>query len=916
LGAFDLLSERILKTLDELGIESETRAQEEAIPPIMDGEHALVIAPTGVGKTEAALLPLMEKLLNNDGPGFKILYITPLRALNRDMIRRIQFFADHLNFSVAVRHGDTSTKERTRQSKDPPDILITTPETLQIMFTGHRLRSALSNVEHVVVDELNELAVDERGSQLSLALERLVNLSGREFQRVGLSATVGSPEKVMRFLLGMEREGKIVQIKGQRDIDLQIIYPETRKGDQELADIMRCELEKASAVRVCRDLMDAHRSTLLFVNTRDSAESLTSCFHLWDPDYPIGVHHGSLSREARMDVEERFKDGELKALICTSSMELGLDLGETDLVIQYQSPRQVTRLTQRVGRSGHSVGLTSKGVVIATREDDIAESAVISVRTLNRDLEATDIPEKPISVLANQLISAVHSERKLDMRSFYDLAKRTYPFRDLSWGEYVDMVEQLAEIRVVWKEGEEIGKRRSSLRYFYENISMIPDEKTFLLKDISKNAIVGTLDESFVASNIELGGVVTLQGKAWRVIDLEEETVLAQPVADLGMIPDWSGEDIPVPYEVSQDVGLLRVEGIQDVPMVDDHAKDLFKEYVDSQSDHELASNDRVVIEMQGDTAVVNACFGSQVNETLGRLITALLSARVGESVAIHTDPYRVMMKLPRRLPPSMIEDILVETDPRHLEGILERAIKRSSFFRWRFLHVAKKFGAVRKEVDYRSLSLNRLMETFENTPIFHEAVDKIFRDNLDVTLTEEVLRKIQEGRIEVMISRAGISPMGEAGLDKHMELMDTSRVSRAVLESFKERLGSETLHLKCLKCGNHRKRRVKDINKPHCPVCGSAMIAPLSGYHDTSVLDRSPEDLSAQEKKTVREYYKLADLIRVHKQWAALALAARGVGHQKAGRILGHQYREEDELLKALLEAEIQYARTKRFWD
>ena len=274
MGAFELLSDDVFNVLEELGIEEETKPQEDAIPPILEGKNTLVIAPTGIGKTEAAVLPILDNILKDDGKGFKVLYITPLKALNRDMIQRIQEFADRLDFSVGVRHGDTSQKERRRQSKNPPDFLITTPETLQIMFTGSKLRKGLANVKHVVVDELNELAEDERGSQLSLALERLVELTGRNFQRVGLSATVGSPEKVNQFLVGMGREGEIIEIKGQREIEAQVEYPESSSKDERIAEEMRCEVEKAASVRRCKELIDQHKSTLFFVNTRDAAESL------------------------------------------------------------------------------------------------------------------------------------------------------------------------------------------------------------------------------------------------------------------------------------------------------------------------------------------------------------------------------------------------------------------------------------------------------------------------------------------------------------------------------------------------------------------------------------------------------------------------------------------------------------------
>ncbi|MFW6376173.1 MAG: DEAD/DEAH box helicase, partial [Thermoplasmatota archaeon] len=520
-GAFNLLSDDILQVINELGIKEETKPQEKAIPPILEGKNTLVIAPTGIGKTEAALLPILNNILKGDGEGFKLLYITPLKALNRDMVSRIEELADELDFSVSVRHGDTSRKERRKQSNNPPDVLITTPETLQIMFTGSKLRAGLENVEYVIIDELNELATDERGSQLSIALERLVELTGRNFQRVGLSATVGSPEKVKQFLTGVGREAEIVEVTGQRELNVTVERPQATSRDKKLGEIMKIDIDKAAEMSRCRELIDQNTSTLFFVNTRDAAESISSSFNLWDEDYPIGVHHGSLSKASRIDVEERFKNGALKALVCTSSMELGIDLGTTDFVLQYQSPRQVTRWVQRVGRAGHKIGQVSKGTIIAGNFDDVAEAAVISYRSINRDLEDTDIPEKPMSVLTNQLISAVHSDKKIDIDGFYEMAKRAYPFRNLEKSLYMETIEQLADIKVIWKEENTVGKRRASLSYFYDNISMIPDEKTFLMKDVANDYVIGTLDESFVASKGNVGDVITLQGKAWRVVDIE-----------------------------------------------------------------------------------------------------------------------------------------------------------------------------------------------------------------------------------------------------------------------------------------------------------------------------------------------------------------------------------------------------------
>lgn len=924
LGAFDLLSDDINSVLSDLGIEEETKPQEDAIPPILNGDDVLVIAPTGIGKTEAAILPILEKIITKDSDGFCLLYITPLKALNRDMIKRIKEFSKRLSFTVGVRHGDTSKKERRKQAENPPDVLITTPETLQIMFTGSKLREGLKNVNYVVVDELNELAEDERGSQLALALERLIELTGRNFQRIGLSATVGSPEKVKNFLVGSGRDGKIVKTSGEDKLDIKVKKPEVKDEiDKELSDIMRCDVEKAASLRVLKNLIENHESTLLFVNTRDAAESLSSSYTLWkeenqDDEFPIGVHHGSLSKEARIDMEKRFKEGDLKGLICTSSMELGIDVGKTDLVLQYQSPRQVTRLIQRVGRSGHTIGKTSKGRIISTTEDDVLEAGVISRRGEKRQLERTDIPKNPLSVLANQLISTVHTEKKIDSEIFFKVVKRAYPFRDLKKDTYEKLLEELAEIRVIWKEDKEIGKRRASLNYFYDNISMIPDEKTYLLRDISKDAVIGTLDESFVASNVEKGEVITLQGKAWRIVDLEKEEVLVEQVGNLGKIPDWTGEDIPVPYNVAQEVGQLRVrKGIdmKDYPL-GENCKKSFRDYTDKQEDYETATNSKVVIEIEKETVVVNACFGTQVNETLGHLLASLLSARVGESVSVQTDPYRIMINLPRRIRNDMIKEIIIDTDPSTLRELLEKSLRNSNFFNWKFLHVGKKFGAIEKDADWRKINMDKIIDSFEGTILYDEAVKKTFRDNMDIERSKKILKDIQSEKIDLVVSEKGVSPMGRAGLEKHKEFLSPERVSKAILDSLKERLESEKLLMKCIKCGNRRRKRVKNIEKPKCSNCGSSMVAPLRPYDDEKILDKDRENLDTDEKKKLKEYYKLAELIRVHKKKAAMALSARGIGHQKAGRLLSKRHRDEEEFLRDILDYEIQYARTKKFWD
>jgi ATP-dependent Lhr-like helicase len=370
---FELLDKKIQKVLKDKDIHEPTGPQREAIPHILKGENLLLVAHTGIGKTEAAMLPIFHRLLDTPGKGIKCIYITPLRALNRDMLKRLTEFGEALDLDVAVRHGDTSQAERQHQSKNPPDVLITTPETVQVLFTGKRLREHLSRVKWVVIDEIHELANNERGAQLSVALERLVEVSG-EFQRIGLSATVGSIDEVAKYLVGEKRPVHTVRAQVSKDLAVTVQSPHVTEADRDLAGRLQSDPHLVSGMRRCKNLIEKHRSTLLFVNTRDTAEALAARYHIWDEEFKVGVHHGSLSKEIRIEMEEEFKQERLKGLICTSSLELGIDIGSVDFAIQYNSPRQVARLIQRMGRAGHSVGERSEGAIDASNPDEIAES--------------------------------------------------------------------------------------------------------------------------------------------------------------------------------------------------------------------------------------------------------------------------------------------------------------------------------------------------------------------------------------------------------------------------------------------------------------------------------------------------------------------------------------------------------------
>ncbi|MEE9236265.1 MAG: DEAD/DEAH box helicase [Thermoplasmata archaeon] len=905
---------RLVEALEELGIRDLTEPQIQAVPLIQSGKNLLLVAPTGIGKTEAALIPILDYILRERPPRISCLYITPLRALNRDMLRRMDFFGDVLGLDVAVRHGDTSKAERTRQSRSPPDILITTPETLQIMFTGSRLRQQLRRVRWVVVDEVHELAGNERGAQLAVALERLLRLTEREFQRIGLSATVGSPEEVARFLGGIDREVEVVDLRAVKPMRLEVELPEVTKADEDLAEDLRVRPQQAAALRRARELFEAHRSTLFFVNTRDTAEFLSSRYQFWD-EVPAGVHHGSLSKEVRVQMEEEFKGERLKALICTSSLELGIDVGSADLVLQYNSPREVTRLVQRVGRSGHRVGRVSKGVVIASNEEDLAEAAVISRRGLDGLLEEYRVRSCPLSVLANQVVGHLLTEGRGDTREFYNLVRRSYPFRDLPWATFEAVLRQLSDLRVIRLRESAFYRGSGSIPYFYENISMIPDEKSYRVQDVPSRRYVGRLDEAFVAGQVHPGSNFIMKGQTWEVVDIGEDLVMVQPVRELGGIPNWVGEQIPVPYEVAEEVASLRRKGdLEDYP-VNEHGRRAFQEYLERQSPSQMPTDDMITVEEGQEMVVVNVAFGSRVNETLGHLLSALLSARFGQSMGLRTDPYRVLLKVPRAVGGAVVAELLRTIDPDTVESLLRISLRNSTQLRWIFIQVAKKFGAVKRGVNYREVNLPKIMKAFDETPLMEEAVDKMMWERLDIPRTMDILKEIQNGRIDIVTGP--LSHIGKLGAERVLNLLLPPHPDSHTLNLLKKRLEDQQVLLLCLSCRVLRSEKVRDLEeRVKCPYCESVMQAVLRPWEREMAQVLGAETLDPEGERSLRKLYTNASLVMAHGKKAVMTLVARGVGPRVAGRILRRHHGEEREFLKHVLEAEVNYARTKRFWD
>ncbi|AGB30735.1 DEAD/H associated domain protein [Natrinema pellirubrum DSM 15624] len=938
-AAFTHLGATVRGALSERGFSQPTAPQRLAIPPLAAGENTLVIAPTGSGKTETAMLPVFDHLVAEEGPpeGLGALYITPLRALNRDMRERLEWWDEYLDLEVDVRHGDTTDYQRRKQAEDPPDVLITTPETVQAMLTGERLREALSDVSHVVIDEVHELAASKRGAQLAIGLERLYDLAG-PFQRIGLSATVGDPGEVGQFLTG-GRPCEIREIDVGSNVDVTVREPEITEEDERLAGELMTEADTASHVRLIRDLVADHESTLIFVNTRQTAEALGSRFK--ELDLPIGVHHGSLSKEARIDVEDRFKAGEIDGLLCTSSMELGIDVGQVDHVIQYKSPRQVTRLLQRIGRAGHRQDEVSSGTVVTTRPDDTFEALSIARRARDGEVEPAAIHEGSLDVVANQLPAIVQSRGDTYLDEAIETITRSYPFRNVPEATIREIAGELDRNRILWfDEGEDrIETTGGTWQYVYANLSMIPDEETYEVHDIASGGQIGTLDERFVVNFAQPGEVFIQRGEMWRIaeIDDEEGRVKVSPIEDpAGEVPSWIGQEIPVPAAVAGEVGEIRAVAEPQLGTGADAAavgRELAHRYPADEytlteactqlaqqvdDDAPMPTADRLVLERRGRTIVINAPFGHTANETLGRVLSALLGQRAGSSVGLETDPYRIELEVPNSIATSEVLEVIEETDPDHVEAIVELGLKNSDALAFRLAQVSAKFGALKRWQGSGRLSNDRLLAALEDTPMYEEAIREVFHEDLDIERASAVLERLQSGDLELVTHR-GHTPIGKGGRSSGgKELLAPENADASVIETVRERLQNDRVILLCTHCTEWKvKTKVKRVaDQPECPECGSTRIASLNPWADEMVQAVRAQEKDEEQQRMTERAFRAASLVQSHGKQAVIAMAARGVGPHNAAQIINKLREDEAEFYRDILSKEREYARTQSFWD
>ena len=953
---FDQLAKPIRTALADIGFTVPTLSQALAFPPILEGKNVLLIAPTGTGKTEAVVLPVFSRLVeekNQEQKGIQIIYITPLRALNRDMFKRLTYWAEQLGITVEVRHGDTEKKTRRLQAKKPPTMLVTTPETLQSILPGTQMRRHLKNVKVVIVDEVHDLAGSKRGAQLSIALERLRQVTNFEFQRIGLSATIGNSQEIAKYLAGTRRKISIVQAIMEKGYNYSVEFPSLIQSDFDLAGKLEATPEVASRIRRIIELVDSHKSTLVFVNSRTVAEVLGHKLAQVGRD-DIAVHHGSISKDERVAIEDSFKNGQLRAIICTSTLELGIDIGSVDLVIQYMSPRQVNSLIQRVGRSGHRLDRASKGIIIAVYPDDTLESLASIKNAKNNLIEPVPMHEGALDVLSHQIAGWLMDQQTLKLPELSRLLHRSYLYRKLGKTELLDLIrflDSLNHLRFNEDDGV-LKKTRRTREYYYSNLSMIPDERRYPVINVLSDRKIGILGDEFMALHARVGLNFIMKGKVWRIVQIEDESgnVYVLPSEDpFASVPGWDGEILPVPFELAQKTGQSRqriADVLRETGDFGVAAEVLAKEFgsdkasimnaiaeVDEhiKQNAPLPTENHIVLEIYDRYIVVHACFGELVNKTLGGIFDSVLSER--ELITgWWTDGYRILIEAARK--PNKQE--IVEL-PQTLFGLNDEAVDfafnkylEAKFpFGYKMKAVAERFGALPRGKTMSHQREAELKSRFDNTPIYCETIREAMMEKVDLDRTKKIMVDVSAGKIKITtyISYEKPTPLAYHILAQFAdvtELMAPEKVIVNNIDKMKMEIDARTTTLLCMKCGQWTiQERIKDLPpEPQCGKCGSALLAPLYRSQDIGHLQdalarrREGKELSPEKLKELSQTRRKADLILSYGKDAVRALQVKGVGPEAASRILGKMHSNQDAFYMDLLKAKVQYLRTREFWD
>jgi ATP-dependent helicase Lhr and Lhr-like helicase len=783
--------------------ETFSEAQRYAIMDIHTGENVLVSSPTGSGKTLTAFLSIISELTTlaekqELDDNVYCIYISPLKALDNDIeknleepLREIEALAGReLGIRKAVRTGDTSQYQRSKMLKTPPHILITTPETLSILLCAPKFREKLINLKYLIVDEIHSLADNKRGVHLSLTLERLQHLTGG-FTRIGLSATVHPLEKIAGFLVGYQdgkvRNCKIVDVNYLKKLDMKVLCP--------VDDIVESDPEEVNTAmyKMLHELIQEHKTTLIFTNTRSGTESVVFNLKKKFPECynneNIMAHHSSLSKELRLEAENKLKDGELKVVVSSTSLELGIDIGFIDLVVLVSSPKSVSRALQRIGRSGHRLHDKSKGRIIVVERDDLVECSLILKNAVEGKIDEIHIPNNCLDVLSQQ-IYGMSIEGKWDIEEGYNVIKSSYNYRNLSQNDFISVLSYLAgdytsledryvyaKIWVDYKE-KQFGKRGKLARMLYStNIGTIPDRSAARVK--CNGQVIGRIEEDFM-EKLRKGDTFVLGGKIYRFNYARGMTVNVTPSSGPPTIPSWFSEQLPLAYDLAMSIQNFRaimemkfngkkkkqeiIEFIHEYLYVDLNAANSIYSYFREQYIYaSIPSARNLLIEFYkgygGRKFVIfHSLFGRRVNDALSRAVAYLIAEKYKRDVMISVSDNGFYLSSDGKVGGI---DVLDELTPDNIEEILIKAIDKTETLAARFRHCAgrslmilRRYKGNEKSVSRQQVKgkilLKFVKDLDENFSILREARREVIEDYMDVKNAKKVLEMIQDGRMNI----------------------------------------------------------------------------------------------------------------------------------------------------------------------
>ena len=802
----------------EQAFDAPTPAQALGWPAIASGEHTLIQAPTGSGKTLAAFLFGVDRLTEEGaGKGLRLLYVSPLKALNYDVERNLRgpLAGIESDLRVAVRTGDTPQRERQAMLREHPDILITTPESLYLLLTSNA-REMLRSVRTLILDEVHAVAGTKRGAHLALSCERLDRLVGEGVQRIGLSATQRPLEEIGRFVSGA-RPIRLVDAGIAKELDLKVIvpvedmrelpstgvlsYPAPADGQEMDAGTERNSQSIWPSIypEILR-LVREHRSTIVFVNNRRLAERLALRLNELAGEEIARAHHGSIAREQRMEIEELLKRGAIPCLVATSSLELGIDMGAVDLVIQVESPKSVARGLQRVGRAGHTLGEVSRGRIFPKFRADLLESAVVVERMQAGLIEETVIPRNPLDVLAQQIV-AISAEDEISVDELHTLVTGAYPFATLSRVQLENVLDMLAgrypsdefaelKPRIVWDRTAGVIRGRPGVaRLAVTNAGTIPDRGLYGVHLVDGGGRVGELDEEMVYE-ARAGQTFLLGASTWRIEEITRDRVLVSPAPGVpGAVPFWKGEGVGRPYELGTAIGEFSrkiasgpspasLASLAQLGLDERAAQNLVQFLHEQQAATGAVPSDKTVVVERfrdeiGDWRVcILTPFGARVHAPWAMALAARLRDSLGLEVQSIWSDDGIALHLPDADTPPPTEDLLIQPD--ELEDLVVQEVGQSALFGARFRENAARALLIPRrspgqrtplwQQRLRAQSLLQVARRYGSFPIVLETYRECLQDVFDLPALKKLLHGLHTRELDLVdVETPAASPYAAA---------------------------------------------------------------------------------------------------------------------------------------------------------